>query len=322
MDLRQLKYFLAVADERHFGRAAMKLNISQPPLSRQIKALETQLGCELFGRTAKGVLITPAGEVFVEAARRIIQILDTAVRETQRVAEGRNGALRVGIRETVLSNTLVTSICARFREIMPDTPIVFHTIASRDQPAALEQQEIDLGLCYFLPPDHERKFSSQLVCTDEFVLALRDDHWLAGRARIKITDLRDEKFVLFPRWMSPDYHDELKGACIAAGFEPNVIQEVPFIGGPTLHLVSGGLGISFVQRRPAELMKPANIVLKAVEGLDVPIRLLALWRRDDEAEHVNSFLALIARPPVKLEKAANVAHLVRRLPRKSGAVRT
>jgi len=294
MELRHLRYFQAVAEELNFGRAAKRLNISQPPLSRQIRQLEEELGVVLFERKAAGIELTPAGRTLLEGAREILLKVERLTGRTQRVAKGEIGKLTIGFRETAMYNGVLPAIFHAFRHEHANVELEIIPLPSTEQWAALREGRIDVGFVYNVPQD-ERLLVAEDVFEDNFMVAVNEENPLAGCRQLRLRDLADQPFVWFPRTASPRYHDELMAACRTAGFTPQVVQRAPYIGGTALTLVSAGVGISFAQESSAKLMKPTNVVLLPVEDLKVKVRFSALWKSDNNSPLLASFLSVVRR---------------------------
>ncbi len=294
MELRHLRYFQAVAEELNFGRAAKRLNISQPPLSRQIHQLEHELGVVLFERKAAGIELTPAGRALLEGTREILLKVERLTRRTQRVAKGEIGKLTIGFRETAMYNGVLPAIFHAFRRQFASVELDIMPLPSTEQWGALREGRIDVGFVYNVPQD-ERLLQAEDVFDDNFMIAINQENPLARRRRLRLRDLADQPFIWFPRSASPRYHDELTLACQAAGFAPQVVQRAPYLGGTALTLVSAGVGISFAQESSAKLMKPANVVLRPVDDLKVKVRFSAMWRSDNNSPLLAAFLAVVRR---------------------------
>lgn len=293
MELRQLRYFRAVAEELNFGRAAARLNLSQPPLSRQIRALEDELGFELFDRAGRGTQLTYAGRALLSTTNEVLARLEKGVQEAARIARGESGTLRIGFRESAMLNGIVPSILNRFREANGEAGVSLLNMSSVQQLEAVKSGEIDAGFVYFVPNTDRDELRSRILLRDQFVVALNQNHPLSKARTIHMRDLAQEKFIWFPRSVSPVYYDALYEACSAAGFTPRIDQYAPYIGGPAIFLVSAGMGISFVHRTPALAMKPDNVVLKTVEGLNVQLTLSVVWNPFNTSPLLRSLLRLV-----------------------------
>lgn len=222
MDLKQLRYFIAVAEELHFGRAAARLFISQPALSFDIKKLEEQLGIQLLVRNNKSVKLTNAGQVLLDEARSLLLQAEKVKRLTLLSAEGAVGQLRVGFVNSMLYRGLPRAM-ARFEAEQPNMEVLLMEMNTSEQALALQRGQIDIGFVHWarLPAG----IASECLVADPFLCCVPAGHRLAGRARIDLAELRDEGFILFPRSLSPHYHDLIIARCVDAGFSPRIRHE-------------------------------------------------------------------------------------------------
>jgi DNA-binding transcriptional LysR family regulator len=279
VELRHLRYFVAVAEELHFGRAAERLHIAQPPLSRQIRDLEEELGVALFDRVARGIELTPAGRAFLPEARLTLAQAERAQRSAQRAAKGEIGRLRVGFVEAATYSAILPNVLGFFRMHLPQIGLSLFEMSSGEQEEAFRDGRIDLGMLDNPPPDAERWLNVEPVYADPLVAALPDSHPLAGAARVTLADFAGDSFVLFPRSDVPRLYDEFIAGCRAAGFSPRVVQQAA--GWHTLAgLVGAGVGTGFVPRSLAHAQRP-GIVYKRVRGLTVAVEMSAAWKKGD-----------------------------------------
>jgi DNA-binding transcriptional LysR family regulator len=242
LELRHLRYFAAVARELHFGRAAQKLGIAQPPLSQQIKGMEELIGHPLFERKPR-VRLTPAGEVLLEVAQRTLAQLDEGLDLTRRAGRGEAGKLTVGFAASILT-TALPEILRTYRERYPGVELRLRELSSAAQAAALSDGGIDVGFAREAVSP-----GSDLICEpvlrEEFVAVLPPSHRLAARRRLPLDALAGEPFVHFPRAVAPALYDQIADVCRRAGFRPRVAQEaqewLTILG-----LVEAGIGVSLV----------------------------------------------------------------------------
>ncbi len=235
-DLRQLRYFLAVAEELHFGRAAERVGIAQPPLTQQIQRLERLLGCVLLVRGRK-TRLTPAGEALAEDARRLLSQAEEAFERTRRVARGEAGQLRVGVPPSVMLTDLPAAV-RRYRQRYPEVRFTLRELATSAIQEELRAGRIDLG---FLR--EARLDGAALFLTEAVLMVLPASHALARRRTVRLRDLRGEPFVFFPKALGPAFHQHLVDGCVAAGFTPNVVQEATQWQ-TVVSLVEAGMGVS------------------------------------------------------------------------------
>ncbi len=294
MELRHLRYFLAAAEEEHFGDAAERLRITQPSLSRQIADLEAEIGVPLFDRLRRGVRLNPAGRSLLEDARRILGDVEQASERARRAGRGEAGTLDVGFIDSVSWHGIVPDSFRRFRTARPEVLLRLFAMSSREQLAAVRDSRLDVGFVYFRPPE-DPVTTARAVATDHVMLAVPADHALAGAADVWLPDLARESFVFFPRAVSPVYFDKLTAACAERGFRPRVVQEA---GSETamLGVVASGLAVAFVNSA-VRWRRPENVVLLPIEDLDLPLVLECVWRRQSDSPTLAAFLdAIDGRP--------------------------
>jgi len=291
MELRHLRYFVAVAEELHFGRAAARLRIAQPPLSRQIRDLERELGTPLFERVARGVELTPAGEAFLPEARLTLAQAERAQRTAQRAARGETGRLRVGFVEAATYSGVLPDVLGFFRMHLPNIGVSLFEMDAPEQAVAFRDGRIDLGILHSPPPDAERWLRVEPVYTDPLVAAVQHGHRLAARARIALGDLADEPFALFPRTAGLALYDDIIARCRSAGFSPRVVQEA--VGWHTLAaLVGAGVGVSFVPRSLTRVERP-DVVYRPVRDLSVEMTISAVWKKGERSPVRDRFVTAL-----------------------------
>lgn len=289
MDLRQLRYFVAVAEERHFTRAAAMLGIAQPHLTQQIKGLERELGVDLFIRSTRRVELTEPGRVFAEEAREILARLPDAVSRTRRVARGLVGRLRVGFTESASFNPLVTDSLRAFRTAFPAVELEIEEDVSTRLAAALESGVLDAA--FVRPPLQESgAIVVDPVATEAMVAALPKDHPLAGRATLALSDLAEERFVVYRRAVGPGLANEVLEACEAAGFTAQVVQETPHLSS-TIAFIAAGLGVSVVPEGMTQV-RPQSVAYVPIPSLALRARLAVAYRGTEAAPAVRNFIAV------------------------------
>ena len=275
MELRHLRYFLALADELHFGRAAQRLAISQPPLSVAIRQLEDRVGTRLLERSSKAVRLTPAGAAFREAARRLVAQAEEAASEARAVAAGSAGRLRIGFVGAMLYRGLPQAL-HRFQAAHPAVRIQLAELNSAEQIGELLHDRLDLGFVHTskIPADLEQ----QLLLVEPFVCCVPAGHPLARRKQLRPGDLRAQPFVLFARSVSPDYHERVLSICVQAGFLPEIRHEVRHWLA-VVSMVSQGLGVALV---PQAMQRCAlsGAVFRPLAEAAAQSEAYAVWRAD------------------------------------------
>jgi len=289
MELRHLRYFVAVGEEQHYGRAAQRLRVAQPALSRQIQDLEEELGFQLFDRLPRGVRINAAGESFLKEARNILQQIEDAATRARRVASGQAGSLRVGFVESVSWHGLVPASFSRFRERQPNAELQLRPTSSAEQFEAIASGELDAGFAFAIATPG-CKLARLEIGALNLVLAAPQDHPLTSLKNVRLRDLRDAKFVWFPRRESPAFYDRLMHECFRGGLEsPQIVQEA--VNEATiLSLVSCRLGVAFVSDA-ARWRCPQSVTLMPVKDLHVPLPLVLVWREDNTSPLLAKFIA-------------------------------
>lgn len=284
MELRHLRYFLAVAEELHFGRAAARLHISQPPLSQQIRQLEEELGVVLFHRTKRRVELSDAGRLFLGEARAVLDQARQAKRSVQEAGKGVRGRLSIGFVSSAC-HTVLPQAVREFRRAYPEVEVSLREMIPAAQLAALARREIDIGL--LRPPVTDAELSVESVLAEPLVVALPADHRLAGRRAVPIKALAKEPFVLFPRQHGPGVHDAVLQICHEAGFAPRAAYE-PNEMQTILAYVAAGLGVSIV---PGSLMsfRRGPIAFRRLAGAQASIELALAWTRARPSVLVDNF---------------------------------
>lgn len=242
MELRHLRYFAAVADELHFGRAAGRLAISQPPLSLAIRQLEDELGAKLFERDNKRVALTPAGEAFLDDVRHLLAQSGEAAEHARRVAGGSTGRLRVGFSGSMLYRGLPQAVAA-YRSAWPGVVLTLVELNSAEQIDALAHDRLEAGFVHV--PQVPDGLDGLLVADEPFVACLPEGHALARSSRLDLRELAADPFVLFARSASPLYYEQVIALCIAAGFRPQVQFEARHWLS-VVALVAEGMGVAVV----------------------------------------------------------------------------
>lgn len=241
MELRHVRAFLTVVDERHVGRAAQRLHLSQPTLSRQLAALERDLDAQLFSREHRRLELTPAGRMLASRAADLIDRADDTVRDVRRAQRGEVGHIRLGFVQSATFGIL-PPLMREFRTSSPDVVLDVRAMTTLTQLPALRSGRLDVGL--LRPPDEDDDLETLLISHDTLVAALPVSHHLADRDSIALADLADQDFVFYTR-DGPYIHDTVIAHCRAAGFSPRIVQRARDVQTITA-LVAGGLGVSLL----------------------------------------------------------------------------
>src|SRR5262245_9299418 len=274
-DLWQLRYFMAVAEHLHFGRAASALHISQPPLSRAIRALEDRLGVTLLNRTRRRVELTAAGERLLEEARRTVAQLERTVLDLRGMASGERGRLRIGF-VSLADYGVLPRLLRAYKAARPGVQLALREMLSPEQSLALAAGELDFGL--LLPPVAEAAgFDHLVVQRERFVAALPERHRLAaGRGALAMRELAGESLVMVPREIAPGLYDIVSGLAARAGFTLNVAQEAIQMQ-TVVSLVSSGLGAAVVPGSIANLGR-RGVVYRKLSDRHPMLELWLAWR--------------------------------------------
>jgi DNA-binding transcriptional LysR family regulator len=287
-EMRQLRYFIAVAERLHFGRAAAALHISQPPLSRAIRSLEASLGVALFARTRRRVELTPEGARLLEEARRTLAQLDRVVLELRGMAAGEQGRLRIGF-VSLADFGVLPGLLKAYKAARPGVALALREMLSPEQAAALMAGELDFGL--LLPPVHgAAELDHVVVQRERFGAALPARHRLARERRIAMRALAGEPLVMVPREIAPGLYDIVANLAAKAGFSLNVAQEAIQMQ-TVVSLVSSGLGAAVVPASVANLGR-RGVVYRELADAHPRLDLWLAWPRRTLDAPAHEFLAL------------------------------
>jgi DNA-binding transcriptional LysR family regulator len=289
LELRHLKYFAAVAKEQNIGRAALALNISQPPLTRQIQQLEEIIGAPLFIRSVKGVEMTAAGQALYADAKAILSLADLAVERSRRAAQGQLGRLDVGIFGTGMFD-IVPRVLLRFRNAFPDVEIAMHTMTKTEQVEALRQRRITIGFNRLVPKYPDIK--SRVVMWERLVVGLPRSNPLAEREALSIADLAGQPLVLFPSTGHPNFSDFVAHQCREHGFIPQVVQEVgDAVTG--VALVASGFGVCIVPESATHFRASGVVYVRLKESPPTMLDVSCLYLQDDPSPILREFLRIL-----------------------------
>jgi LysR family transcriptional regulator, benzoate and cis,cis-muconate-responsive activator of ben and cat genes len=288
MDLRQIRYFLALATELNYTRAASQLNISQPPLTRHIQQLEHSIGVMLFDRSTRGVALTQAGKIFLEEARKIVALADQAVNKTKLAHQGQIGRLDIGIFGSSTISVIPT-LLTELRKSYPDIIISLQNTTKTQQIDGVREKHLDIGFNRIYPsvPD----LAVETVMLEDLYVALHKDHPFANNQKIEVKDLVDEPFILFPNNVRPSFADNVIMLCSNAGFTPNVVHDVEDIF-TAIALISAGLGIAIVPESAISL-RLSNVRYYLLDAKEAKVDLSCVYRPDNKSPALLAFLEAV-----------------------------
>lgn len=288
IELRHLRAFVTLAEELHFGRAAARLGIAQPPLSQQIQRLEALIDVRLVERTSRRVQLTDAGQAFRVEAERVLLGMDTAITVARRAGRGEAGELKVAFAATVMFLDL-PRIIREFRDRFPNVHLDLREMPTGPQLSALHAGEIDIG--FVREPRGDASLTIETVMREPLRIAVNRTHPLAARATLAVKHLADEPFVLFPAELAPGLHAQVMGLCRSAGFEPRIVEESRELY-TTVSLVEAGVGVSIV---PASVEKLGwrGVRYRPIPSSAAETRIAAAWRIDRDRPVIQSFMRVI-----------------------------
>jgi DNA-binding transcriptional LysR family regulator len=285
MELRHLRYFVAVAEEMHFGRAAQRLHISQPPLSQQIRALEVETGVDLFSRVGRRVQLTLAGKAFLDYARATLALANQGVRTAQRVQRGELGQLSVGF-ITSMAYTYLPWVLRAFRNRFPEVELVLTEQETWSQLDALQESRLHVGILRGTVSQAELESTTALI--EPFIVALPDDHRLARKKSIRLEWLAQDPFVMFPRALGGHFYQQMLGLCRHAGFTPTVSQEAVQMH-VAVGLVSARIGVALVPTS-MQALPTSGVVFRPLAGPRGEAQIAVVRRAADDSPVVRAFI--------------------------------
>jgi DNA-binding transcriptional LysR family regulator len=288
MELRHLRYFVAIGEEQNYRRAAKRLHVAQTALSTQIQDLEAELGFKLFDRLPRGVKLSVAGHLFLEDARRILREVNEAAARAARVARGQSGTLRVGFTENASWRGVVPESIRRFRERQRDAELQLTPATSLEQLEAIRSGRLDAGFVFNMPKT-DAELDHFPVALQHVELAVPKGHALIKVRNLRLRDLVNASFVWFPRRESPAFYDRLMHECFRGGLKsPRIVQE-GLNEATILSLVSHGMGVGWVNGT-ARWRCPESVVIVSVADLDMPLPLALVWRKDNTSPLLQRFV--------------------------------
>ncbi|NMX90879.1 MULTISPECIES: LysR family transcriptional regulator [unclassified Pseudomonas] len=294
IETRLLRQFIAVAEELHFHKAAIRLHMAQPPLSQAINRLEGKLGFSLFNRSKRGVKLTPAGDAFLHAAYSTLKELELGIEHARQVSEGIAGTLTVTAVSISYYESLLSSL-RRFREHFPKVQLIIKEMPSSSQAKAIVAGEADIAFMRKLPISAQN-VESRLLLDEEIVMALPADHPKAGAGQIDLRHFAGEDFVFTPQALGTGYHSQLIALCEAAGFYPRVVQEAAQIH-TLIGLVACGFGVALVPESIAQSIMRDKVVFRRIGPVNAApnpaIGLYMSWNTDNPSPLLDSFIAML-----------------------------
>ncbi len=286
MEFRHLHYFVAVAEELNFSRAAERLHIAQPPLSQQIRQLEAQIGFQLFHRTKRSVQLTAAGQIFLLEAQKLIQQLDRAVQIGRQASRGEVGQLVVGFVSSA-AYSILPPILQAFRRSLPSVTLELRELTSNQQLQWLLNGQIDVG--FVRPPVEVPEVESEVIFQEPLIVALPEFHPACNLTTVSVRSLANELFILFPRPLAPGLYDPIISLCQQAGFSPNVMQEALQMQ-TIVSLVAAEMGVAIVPASLENLQRTGVVYKPLLEA--TPIVEIALIWRQNRTPTVQQFLQI------------------------------
>jgi DNA-binding transcriptional LysR family regulator len=290
VDLRHLRYFTAVAEELHFGRAARRLGVSQPPLSRQIGELERELGAKLLTRTSHRVELTPAGTALLAESREIAAALERAKATVRGVATQPAGLLRIGFIQAIgwpLRASILRNVVTRYPAIAPS----LEPMSTAEQLRAIRERQLDVGVIWYVRGGLEAKatFERLILSEVQTVLGLPIGHPLAGRKRISVEQLANQTLIMAHRRENPEIHDHLIAVLRRNGIAPNMLYRH---GSGIIEMVAAGIGVAFVAST-GSLAKRPDIVIRPFTQPVMPVYLALIWLQGNQLPSLKGFLEVV-----------------------------
>lgn len=289
MDFRRLRYFVAVAEEQNFSRAAERLHMAQPPLSDQIKRLEGELGVRLFERTSRGARLTEAGRLLLVEARRVFVQIEQMSEMVGRVGNGEVGRLTIGFVPSA-SNDMLPPILRKFRDEYPDVQLYLQEMNPDWLVRGLYEGRIDVSFFYL--PFEDAALAHRPVSREPLVVALPEGHPLAGEDELDLGSLAEEPFVLPAKYEMPGLHAQVMEACRQAEFVPRAVQKEIWLMQTILGLVAGGLGVALVPASLRNFLRK-GVIYKTLRDLSPTVEMGVVWRRDEDAPVLHAFLGIV-----------------------------
>ncbi|MBD8164910.1 LysR family transcriptional regulator [Erwinia persicina] len=291
MELRYLRYFVAVAETKHFTKAAERLGISQPPLSQQIKKLEEEIGTPLLKRLTRGVELTDAGEAFYQDACQILALTGHALEKAKGIARGISGQLSIGFASSNAFNPHIFRLLRRFQHRFPAI-----TLLPQEESMATLMHNLEEGLLdaafVRLPCESSKAFNLKVIATEKMALVLPAGHPLGTMPCLPLSQLREEPLILFPREVAPSLYEVIISACLRAGFQPDGVQQSPQISSG-ISMVAAGFGITIVPDSLRCISLP-GVSFHQIEDAALGSDIALAWRRWDRSPAVHHLVSMLA----------------------------
>jgi DNA-binding transcriptional LysR family regulator len=315
MELRHLRYFVVVAEELNFCRAAERLRIAQPPLSVQIRHLEEELGVQLFYRVKRRITLSPAGEVLFSQARRLLREAEQIADQVREAASGKTGSLSIGFVGTAMYDILPGALRI-FRSAFPKIQLNLEDIHSSHQVQALQRRKIDVG--FTRPPVRDAFLETEEVVRERLMVALPQKHRFRDRSEIALAELADEPFLICSTNCEPGLHELYMGLIQDAGFRPRVVQEATHIQ-TQVGLVAAGVGICLVPSSATGLQQ-SSVVYRPLSVPQTSLTKLMVWRKGPCPVHLTGFLGAVRQAAALLRTSAAIRRACRPAPEAGFAI--
>ena len=290
INTKQLQCFLAVASELNFSRAAARMHMTQPPLSRQIAQLEATMGVRLFERSPQAVTITASGRALVPEVQKVLTSLGELRGIARRADQGQIGRIRIGFVGSTIY-TAVPALVGRYRRLYPEVSVDLQQLTVARQTGLLLSHDIDVGIIR-QAISHPR-LTTRRISREPFLAALPADHRFAAKSSVPIKNLAGEAMVVFSREEAPAIHEQLLQMCQAAGFSPRIVQEAHPMS-TVVGLVGAGTGVAIVPKS-MEMLAFQNVTFRPLSGTRVTSDFFMVWRSEDTSPTIKNFLCI---PPV------------------------
>lgn len=289
MTPKQLLSFIAVAEECHFGRAAKRVNLSQPALSTQVSTIEEELQVKLFERSRRKTALTQAGQIFLQEAREVLQRTEQAITTVRRAALGQVGTLRIGFISTAAA-IIAPPLIKRFREQYTHVEIDLRNVLTRDQVMQLQERKLDVGFLR-VPLQLPAELKARVIHREPFVLLVPASHPLAQKKDLRLSDCANEDFVMYSRKMAPGFHDQIMSMLHRNGLTPHVVQEAAEMY-TLISLVAIGLGLAVAPASIA-LHHAENVVVRELPHEEARSEIAIAWNTHHSSMTTQLFLKMV-----------------------------